>query len=72
MADFAVADEIQGMRFNTHGGDSELNHRSGERIFVIEQIDPSTYDFEDIGPMYRVEFEDGTVISAFEDEIEEW
>ena len=70
--EFAAVDEIQGMRFNTHGGDSALNHRSGERIFVIDELDPSTYDREEVGPMYRVAFEDGTEIDAFEDEIEEW
>ena len=58
-------------RFNTHGGDYELNHRSGEHITVIDVADPCGYDYEEIYWMYRVRFDDGFEVEAFEDEIEE-
>lgn len=72
MAEFAAVDETAILTFNSHGGDSQLNHRNGERIFVIDELDPSEYDREEVGPMYRVMFEDGFEVDAFEDEIEGW
>jgi len=58
-------------RFNTHDGDSALNDRSGEHITVIDSVNPCDYDYEEIGWMYRVRFDDGFEVDAFEDEIEE-
>lgn len=58
-------------KFNTHGGDSTLNHRSGQHITVIDVCDPCEYEYEEIGWMYRVRFDDGFEAEAFEDEIEE-
>lgn len=60
------------MRFNTHGGDSVLNSRSGEHIELLGKLDSNLYDECETGPMYRVRFEDGFETDAFEDEIEEW
>lgn len=59
------------MRFNTHGGDSLLNHRSGEEIEIVRKLDPTEYDEDEVGPMYRVRFADGSEVDAFVDEIEE-
>lgn len=49
--------------------DNGLRERNGQAITVLRRLDPSTYDFEDVGPMSRVRFADGTEIDAFDDEI---
>lgn len=59
------------MRFNTHGGDSQLNHRSGEEIEIVRKLDETECDECEVGPMYWVRFADGFVTAAFIDEIEE-
>ena len=56
--------------FNTHGGDSELNHRSGSVVEILGKLDPSKYDECEVGAMYRVLFSDGFETDAFMDEIE--
>ena len=56
--------------FNTHGSDSELNDRSGEVVVVVGKLHPSEYDECEVGPMYRIRFDDGFETDAFVDEIE--
>ena len=55
--------------FESHGADSDLKHRDGERIRVLGKLDPSEYDECETGPMYRVRFDDGFKTAAFADEI---
>lgn len=55
--------------FDTHGGDSELNIRSGEKVFVIRELTPAECDVEDVGKMYKIRFADGFETDAFEDEL---
>jgi hypothetical protein len=55
--------------FDTHMGDSMLNHRTGEQARVIRTIRGEEYDFDEVGPMYEIEFADGTRVQAFADEI---
>ena len=57
--------------FDTHGGDSQLNCRSGERIEIVRMLDSSEFDEQEVGLMYRVRFNDGFETDAFADEIEE-
>lgn len=59
------------MVFNTHGQDSEYNHRSGETVEILRPCTKEECDIEDVGPMYYVKFLDGIEIMAFEDELEE-
>lgn len=59
------------MKFNTHGGDSELNNRSGEEIEIIGPLDENEYDKCETGPMFAIRFADGFETAAFADEIEE-
>lgn len=56
--------------FNAHGGDSELNGRSGEVIVVVGKLHPSEHDECETGPMHRIRFDDGFETDAFIDEIE--
>lgn len=51
--------------------DSELKARNGQPIEVLGDVDPASYDFEDVGPMALVRFPDGVEIEAFADEIVE-
>ena len=55
--------------FDTHGGDSCLNYKTGESCTIKKAIPLNKYDFPDIGFMYLIEFEDGLVIEAFSDEL---
>ena len=57
--------------FDTHGGDSTWNERSGSRCVVVRELTRKECDIEDVGPMYRVRFEDGVETDAFIDELME-
>ena len=55
--------------FNSHGADSSLRDRDGDVVDVISLVDEKEYDKDDVGEMYRVRFEDGVEIDAFDDEL---
>lgn len=55
--------------YDSHGGDSELNCRSGEKCWVLYPLFPKNYDRFDVGMMYRIRFGDGFETDAFEDEL---
>lgn len=55
--------------FDTHGGDSTWNYRSGETAVILYPLSEKECDIEDVGPMYRIRFSDGTETDAFEDEL---
>ena len=55
--------------FDTHGQDTQLNERSGQIVTVIRPLTPKEADLFDVGAMYKVRFEDGLIIDAFEDEL---
>lgn len=57
--------------FNTHGGDTSWNDRSGQIVEVHRPLTEEEADLFDVGPMYRIRFQDGTETDAFEDELEE-
>ena len=63
--------EIMRVIFDTHGGDSELNYRSGEEVTVIRELSEKEVDINDVGRMFHVRFNDGYEIDAFEDELSE-
>ena len=56
--------------FNTHWNDTELNHRSGQRCEVVRPLDESEADIDEVGPMFRVRFDDGFETDAFIYELE--
>lgn len=55
--------------FNTHGGDSKLNERSGETVEIVRELTKDEADIDDVGKMYKIKFVDGFVTDAFEDEL---
>ena len=55
--------------FNTHGCDSELNERSGQKVDVLRELTDKECDKEEVGNMYRIMFRDGFITDAFEDEL---
>lgn len=55
--------------FDTHGGDSTYNNRSGKNIRIVRKLSENEVDIFDVGTMYEVEFSDGIKIDAFEDEL---
>lgn len=45
----------------------------GKGFTVIDKVDKNTYNFEEVGAMYIIELDDGTVIQAYPEEVEvEW
>ena len=55
--------------FDTHGNDSELNCRSGQEVEIIKPLTETECDIAEVGNMYKVRFDDGTEVDAFEDEL---
>lgn len=55
--------------FNTHGGDTSWNDRSGQVVEVLRPLTEDEADLFDVGPMFRIRFQDGTETDAFEDEL---
>lgn len=55
----------------TRMGDADFAARKGTEAEVVEEIDHSEYDYEEVGPMYRIRFlSDGLVIEAWPEEID--
>lgn len=55
--------------FNAHGGDTQLNDRTGQTVTVIRSLAEEEADIADVGRMFKVRFEDGYVTDVFEDEL---
>lgn len=55
--------------FDTHGGDSQLNDRTGQIVEVLRALTEQEADIDDVGPMFRIRFEDGYETDAFADEL---
>jgi len=55
--------------FDSHGQDTQLNDRSGQVVEVIRPLTEDEADLFDVGPMYRIRFDDGYETDAFEDEL---
>ena len=73
---FVLGDVMQGIRhpvgcsgvFQSRYG--QYANRSGQAVEVLEPVDPTTYDSQDVGPMYWVSFPDGVVLEAWPEELE--
>ncbi len=55
--------------FDSHGGDSELNARTGQRVMVLRALTEQEADIFDDGKMFHIRFEDGFETDAFADEL---
>lgn len=53
--------------FNTT--DSELEKYNGTKVNVVRSLTNNECDIEDVGNMYKVQFEDGYERDVFEDEL---
>ena len=51
--------------------DSAYKSRNGSKVKVLRPLTRKEADIDDVGMMYKIEFSDGFVIDAFEDELEE-
>lgn len=56
-------------RFETHGADTRFNGRSGHEVEVISEVPKCEFDYSEVGPMYRIRFNDGCETDAFLDEL---
>lgn len=50
---------------------SDLLHLNGKRCVILRALRDDEADQADVGVMYKVQFDDDTVIDAFEDELYE-
>lgn len=57
------------MIYDSHGGDSKLNDRSGQVVEVIRPLTADEADLVETGPMYHIRFSDGFETDAFLDEL---
>jgi hypothetical protein len=48
---------------------SDLLYLNGKRCIILRSLREDEADREDVGIMYKVQFDDGTTINAFEDEL---
>ena len=55
--------------FDSHGGDSQLNARTGQTVEVLRKLTEQEADISDVGSMFRIRFEDGYETDAFADEL---
>lgn len=53
--------------FNTN--DLELKKYNGGKVNVVRNLTKDECDIEDVGNMYKVQFEDGYERDVFEDEL---
>lgn len=44
--------------------------REGDPFTVVGMVEPRSYDFEEVGPLYRIQFGDGLEIDAYPEEVE--
>ena len=49
---------------------SDYLYLNGKKCYIIRQLTSDECDIDDVGNMYEVQFEDGTVIDVFEDELQ--
>lgn len=55
--------------FDSHGGDNELNARTGQSVIVLRELTEQEADIADVGKMFRIRFEDRFETDAFADEL---
>lgn len=53
--------------FNTI--DTELEKYNGTKVHIVRALTSKECDIEDVGNMYKVQFEDGYERDVFEDEL---
>ena len=49
---------------------TDLRKYNGMKIYGLVPLPEDEYDKEDVGEMFRIRLEDGTLLNAFSDEIE--
>lgn len=55
--------------FDSHGTDSTLRKYDNSPCVVKRALTAEEADISDVGKMYRIQFSDGRVADAFEDEL---
>ena len=55
--------------FDSYGGDSSLNDRTGHVVDVLRELTKEEADIADVGRMFHVRFADGFETDVFEDEL---
>ncbi len=47
----------------------EYAERRGQRAVMLGPVDPTSYDFDECGPLYRIRFYGGAEIQAWPEEV---
>lgn len=55
--------------YDSHKADSELTDRDGETVEVLKVLTKEEADVDEVGPMYKIRFDDGFETDAFQDEL---
>ena len=50
---------------------TDMTQYNGQPFSLIGEVDTSTYDYEDVGTMFNIQFDDGTTHQVFPEEIYE-
>lgn len=59
----------EGCEYTFETTDSEMEHYNGTKVKVIRPLTEDEADIEDVGNMYKCEFNDGLDYEVFEDEL---
>lgn len=62
---YTVYETVEGMNGEVLSS-KDLN---GKEFIVIDEVDKHSYDYEDVGVMYIIEFDGGLLVEAFADEV---
>lgn len=57
--------------YTFHTTQSDLLHLNGRRCIILRSLTEEEADLFDVGPMYKIMFDDDSVITAYEDELHE-
>lgn len=48
---------------------SDYIYLNGRKCTIVRQLTEEECDIDDVGNMYEIRFDDGTIVTAFEDEL---
>lgn len=60
---------VPGLQFIFTSPYEQYAERRGQKAVVIDEVNPYSFDYDEVGAMYTIRFEDGTEISAWPEEI---
>lgn len=62
---------LSGARVRFETPFDQYRSRDGQEATYLGDVDPTTFDFEETGPLHVIRFDDGEEIQAWPEEIDE-